>query len=201
MERTYDLLNMSFVSSRLIATNQTIMDQACGKLAPRLLGFLNSARKTNDKVQLATVCASLGKPGEMGSPVHDQALRRAAAWGGLFEMKVLIKSMSKTDLDKKDRTFERAALQWAALNKNYDCARTLINAGAYLDIQDKEGKTPLHTAIVNGDKQLIEVLIKAGASADIHDKSSKRPLDCAPDEGILLFIKHCHPANLNDKKI
>ena len=191
MERTHHLLEMSTVSSKLIATNQTIIDQAAGKIAPRLLSFLNGSRNTNDQVQLARVCVSLRKPGEMGSPIHDQALRRAACWGRLFELKVLIKSMSTTDLDKKDPNFERTALHWAAHTQNFDCARALVKAGASLDIQDKEGKTPLHKAIINADRQLIEMLIKAGASVNIQDNNSQSPEDCAPDEGILLFIKHC----------
>lgn len=194
MERTHELLEMSSVSSKLIAANQTIIDQASGKLAPRLLGFLNSTQNTQAQaqVQLATVCASLRKSGEIGSPVHDQALRRAAAWGRLFELKVLIRSMPIEDLNKQEPAYGRAALHWAALSKNFDCARALVKAGAFLDIQDKEGKTPLHQAIINGDKQLIKMLIAAGASVDIQDNYSKNPQDCAPDEGVLLFIKHCH---------
>lgn len=192
MERTHELLKMSSVNSKLIAANQTIIEQASGKLAPRLLGFLKSTQNTQAQVQLATVCASLRKSGEIGSPVHDQALRRAAAWGGLFELKVLIRSMPIEDLNKKDLTQERSALHWAVLSKNFDCARALVKAGAFLDIQDKEGKTPLHQAIIDGDKQLIKMLIAAGASVDIQDHYSKSPQDCAPDEGVLLFIKHCH---------
>lgn len=191
MERTHALLEMSSVSSKLVATNQTIIERASGKIAPRLLGFLNGTRNTKDQAQLVTVCASLRKPGEMGTPVHDQALRRAATWGRLFELKVLIKSMPTNDLDKRDHTYQRSALHWAVLNKNYDCACLLVKSGASLNIQDKEGRTPLHNAIINGDKQLIEMLIREGASVDIQDKSYKSPQDSAPDAGIILFVKHC----------
>jgi hypothetical protein len=191
MERTHDLLEISAVSSKLVSTNQTIIEQASGKIAPRLLGFINSPRNTQDQVQLATVCASLRKTGEYGSPVHDQALRRAAAWGRLFELKVLIKSMGRDDLDKKDANLERSALHWAVHEKQFDCALALVKAGTSLDIKDKEGKTPLHKAVVNGDRAMIKMLIKAGASLDIPDNSSKSPKDCAPDNGILLYINHC----------
>ena len=192
MERTDTLLKLDSINSRLVNTNQAIIDKSSGKIAPRLLGFLGESRKTNDPVQLAHVCASLRKSGEMGSPVHDQALRRAATWGRLFELKVLIKSMSKPDLDKADPTYERSALQWAVANKNFDCARALVKAGSSLDLQDKDGQTALHKAVKQGDRQMIKMLIDSGASIDIPDRSYHSPKDCAPDSGILLFINDCH---------
>ncbi|CEG55541.1 Dot/Icm T4SS effector AnkY/LegA9 [Legionella fallonii] len=192
MEHTQDLLRIDAVSLRLARINQDIVAQASGKIAPKLLGFLNSSRNTNDQIQLAHVCASLRKSGESGSPVHDQALRRAAAWGRLFELKVLIKSMTSDEINKKDGTVERTALHWAAQEKHLDCARTLVKAGASLDIKDKDGKTPLHKAVANGDRAMIKMLIEAGASVDIPDNGSKSPRDCAPDSGVSLFINHCH---------
>jgi hypothetical protein len=192
MERTDTLLKLNPVNSKLVNMNQSIIAKASGKIAPRLLGFLGESRKTNDPVQLAHVCASLRKSGEMGSPVHDQALRRAGTWGRLFELKVLIKSMSKTDLDKVDPTYYRSALQWAVANKNFDCARALVKAGASLDLRDKDSQTALHKAVKQGDRQMIKMLIDAGASIDIQDCSDYSPKDYAPDNGILLFINDCH---------
>lgn len=192
MERTHDLLEISSLCSRLISTNQTIMDQASGKIAPKLLGFLGNSSTTQDHVQLATVCSSLRKSGEMGSPVHDQALRRAATWGRLFELKVLIKSMPTLDMAKVDAAYGRTALHWAVSSKNFDCARALVKAGVSLNLQDNEGQTALHKAVKNGDRSMIKMLVEAGASVDVPDKSSSTPKDCAPDSGILLFINDCH---------
>lgn len=192
MERTDTLLKLNAINSRLVSTNQTIIDKASGKIAPRLLSFLGESRKTKDPVQLAHVCASLRKVGEMGSPVHDQALRRAATWGRLFELKVLIKSMPQSDLDKADPNYNRSALQWAVTSKNLDCARALVKAGAALDLQDMAGQTALHKAVNNCDRQMIKILIDAGASIDIPDRSYHTPKDCAPNNDILLFINECH---------
>ncbi|MDP3267696.1 MAG: ankyrin repeat domain-containing protein [Legionella sp.] len=194
IERADTLLKLDSISSRLINTNQEIIDKASGKIAPRLLSFLGEPRKTNDQVQLAHVCVSLRKSGELGSPTHAQALRRAATWGRLFELKVLIKSMSQNDLDKADPTFGRSALQWATVNKNFDCARALIKVGASLDLQDKNGQTALHKAVQLGDLQIIKILIEAGASVDITDDSQYTPKDFASDNGIILFINNCHSA-------
>lgn len=192
INRTDTLLKMDSVNSRLVSANQAIIDKASDKIAPRLLSFLGKARKTNDSIQLAHVCASLRKSGELGSPVHDQALRRAATWGRLFELKILINSLSKLDINKVDPTYGRSALQWAVANKNFDCARLLVKTGVSLDLQDKNGETALHKAVKQGDRQMIKLLIDAGASIDIPDRSSHAPKNYAPDSGILLFINDCH---------
>lgn len=191
MERTDSLLKLSSVNSRLVGANQRILDKASGKIAPKLLGFLDETRKTKDSIQLAYVCASLRKPGETGSPLYEQALRRAASWGRLFELKVLIKAMPQ-DLDKVDPNLGRTALMWAVVSKSLDCARALIKSGASLDIQDKEGQTALHIAVQQADRKMIKLLIEAGASIDTLDHSNHRPKDCAPDNGVLLFIHDCH---------
>jgi hypothetical protein len=192
MGRTRELLELSSVNSRLISANQTIIDQASGKIATKLLTFLSGSRKTQDQVQLATVCASLRKSGEAGSPVYDQALRRAATWGRLFELKVIIKSIAKTDVDKADLTYKRTALHWAVLSKKFDCARALVQAGVNLNPQDKEGQTPLHKAVQSADRVMIKMLIENGASIDIPDNNKISPPDCAPDSGTLSFVRDCH---------
>ncbi|WP_133127428.1 Dot/Icm T4SS effector AnkY/LegA9 [Legionella nagasakiensis] len=191
MERTHDLLAISSVSDKLVDTNERIVAQARGKLAPRLLSFIGGARSTHEHEQLASVCVSLRKPGEIGTPVYDQALRRAAAWGRLFELKVLIKAMAATDgLNLSDATHLRTALHWAVIAQSADCVRALVAAGVLLDVQDKEGKTPLHHVIANGNRLLIQILVEAGASVDIPDNSRKSPIECA-DEGTVLFIQSC----------
>ncbi|CEK09589.1 Dot/Icm T4SS effector AnkY/LegA9 [Legionella hackeliae] len=190
MERTNDLLSMSSVSSRLISYNQDIVERANGRIAPQLLSFIGAPKRTQEHVQLARVCDSLRKSSETGSPVHGQALRRAAAWGRLFELKVLIASMSSNELNSQDLANERAALHWAVKQSNSDCARALIDAGAAVDIQDKEGKTPLHEAVINRDNTMIQLLIESGASVDICDVNSKSPIDCA-DHLTQTFISSC----------
>ncbi|AHE67323.1 Dot/Icm T4SS effector AnkY/LegA9 [Legionella oakridgensis] len=191
MERTHDLLAISAVSDKLVAANEAIVAHANGKLAPKLLSFIGGAKSTHEHAQLASVCISLRKPGEMGSPLHDQALRRAAAWGRLFELKVLIKAMAATDgLNLADATHQRTALHWAVIAQSADCVRALVVAGVLLDVQDKEGRTPLHHAIANGNRLLIQILVEAGASLDIPDNSRKSPMECA-DEGTVLFIQSC----------
>jgi hypothetical protein len=192
MKQAQKLLQISSVTSRLVGINQTIIEQANGKVATKLLSFLGTPRKTQDSIQLAHVCASLRRPNQMGSPIHDEALRRAAAMGSLFELKVLIKSMSQSDLNKADSSDGSTALHQAVSEKHFECARALVKAGASLDSQDSKGQTALHKAVMNNDAQMIQMLINAGASIDIKDKTNNKPGDCTPDNEIVFFIQDCH---------
>jgi len=47
--------------------------------------------------------------------------------------------------------------------------KDLIEAGAALDIQSKDGQTALIVAVGTGDTVTIEALLKAGANPDISD--------------------------------
>lgn len=199
MQRTRDLLQISPVISRLKDVNETIIQQASGKIAPKLLDFLGESRKTKDEVQLAQVCTSLRKNEKDIKPKLDQALRRAAAWGRLFELKVLIKSLPESHLNKTDATYNRTALHWAVYNRHYDCARALVNAGIFFNNQDSRKQTALHIAVQHHDRPMIKMLIDAGASIDITDSSNSTPKDCTSDQGVIFFIQDCqkhsqHPA-------
>ncbi|MBL7479438.1 Dot/Icm T4SS effector AnkY/LegA9 [Legionella bononiensis] len=191
VNRTKDLLSISSVAPRLIEANQQIIKKANGTLAGQLLSFIGNPTHTKLHRQCASVCQSLRKIGEVNSPFYDQALRRAAAWGRVFELKVLIRSMSVEDISKKDVTGKQCtALHWAVLQKQTDCANLLILAGADLNTQDIYGKTPLHYAIQEGQRDIIQSLVEHGASLEISDISGVKPCDGA-DPWVPDFIHDC----------
>ncbi|KTD43689.1 Dot/Icm T4SS effector AnkY/LegA9 [Legionella quateirensis] len=195
VNRTKDLLSISSVPSRLIETNQKIIKIANGTLAGQLLSFIGNPTHTKLHRQCVSVCQSLRKSGEINSPVYDQALRRAAAWGRIFELKVLIKSMSVEDISKQDISGKRCtALHWAVLQKQIDCVNLLILAGAKLNTQDINGKTPLHYAIQAGERSIIQSLVEHGASLEIPDISGVKPCDGA-EPWVPEFIHACLSAN------
>lgn len=79
----------------------------------------------------------------------------------------------------------------AAAGRNFRGTQILVEAGALLDIQDKNGRTTLHYATTRGDGYrwsyarniIIKVLLQAGASKNTADKDGKTPLMCAVEEG------------------
>lgn len=190
-----NLLKMPSVTSKLIDINQAIIAKANGKIAPQLLSFITSdpSPSSSGKHQCVKVCDSLRNPGEISSPVYDQALRRAAAWGRQFELKVLLRNLSKELINRKDTTgFHRSALHWAVIKKNQACASLLIQADADVDSQDNMGKTPLFYALANGEKEMIKLLVCAGASLDIQDHSGKKPCEDVAEE-LKHFVATCSP--------
>lgn len=198
LKKTQELLSIAPVVSYLKKSNQDIIEQANGKIAPRVLGFLHGTRSTHDALQLVQVCTSLRKEGETLIPIHEQALRRAAAGGRLFELKVLIKAVTSSDLDKRNNPDKRAALHWAVINGHLDCARALVFAGASVNMKDKEGRTPLHLAVCRNNKLMIKLLIEAGASLTLPDKENRIPEQYVGTGEIAAFINTCKMNNAQE---
>jgi ankyrin repeat protein len=59
----------------------------------------------------------------------------------------------------------------------------LLEANAYVDIQDNNGETALHNAAWQGQVQIVEILLKANAYVDKQDKRGKTALHYAADNG------------------
>ena len=70
-------------------------------------------------------------------------------------------------------------LQSAACNKNTECVRLLIDAGADVDARDCNQRTALHCGAEDGNIEIIALLLKAGADPNIKDNQGKTPLDWA----------------------
>jgi len=65
------------------------------------------------------------------------------------------------------------------IGKNFKAVEALVKKGAKLDIQDKEGSTALHIAIVNKQMKIVKNLVANGANKEIKDKKGKNALDYA----------------------
>ena len=64
-------------------------------------------------------------------------------------------------------------------NAGADIIRLFIHKGANVNIQNEEGKTPLHGAIVNRNGMIVELLVEAGANLNIKNDEGESPLDYA----------------------
>ena len=51
-----------------------------------------------------------------------------------------------------------------------------------LDLQDKDGNTPLHIACMKGTSDIIELLVKAKSNTEIQNKRKKRPIELCKHE-------------------
>jgi ankyrin repeat protein len=72
-------------------------------------------------------------------------------------------------------------LLYAAREGCVECARTLADAGADLNLADPEGISPLLMAVINGHWDLAQYLIKKGANPNQWDLWGRAPLYAAVD--------------------
>lgn len=172
--RAQDILRKAPVVSRLRAVNQEILEQANGKIAHRLLGFLGNPRATQTDKQVLAVCNSLRIKYETSPPTVRVALRRAASQGLLFEVKVLIRSIPSTLLNDNKNPPQHTALHCAVLSGRLDCARVLLAAGADFTLKDRKGKNAMQYAMQAANQDLINVLVEAGASFEVESVNEEK---------------------------
>ncbi|GLC39901.1 Signal recognition particle 43 kDa protein, chloroplastic [Pleodorina starrii] len=67
----------------------------------------------------------------------------------------------------------RSALHFSAALGSAECAKLLVEAGAEVDLQDREGFTPLHMAAGYMHTSTMAVLLEAGANPEIRDNTGR----------------------------
>ncbi|ETE67822.1 Fibronectin type 3 and ankyrin repeat domains protein 1, partial [Ophiophagus hannah] len=84
------------------------------------------------------------------------------------------------EVDSRDSGLEwTPLLRLCALSGKTDVATILINAGANVNVKDKDGKTPLMVAALNNHEDLVALLLEKGADPDIKNEFGKGALDMA----------------------
>ena len=76
-----------------------------------------------------------------------------------------------------------SALHLAAMMNRKRVARALILSGAELNLQDKQGLTPLHRAVVKGHEGIVRLLIENEACVDIPNEHDLTPIFLALENG------------------
>ncbi|MDD9901108.1 MAG: ankyrin repeat domain-containing protein [Alphaproteobacteria bacterium] len=86
---------------------------------------------------------------------------------------------SGADINMQGNGSARSALMWAVEKGNADAVRVLIDCGAKVDIQDKDGITALMMAAWYGDTNVAHFLIESGADPLLKDNKGRLPQDMA----------------------
>ncbi len=115
------------------------------------------------------------------------------------KFKQLIKKKKNLNKKKQGRTF----LGFAALFGRYEMVKLLIDAGAKVNVVQKDGLTPVICATLRGYRKIVELLLQHGADPNIADKKRLTPFHYAAALGRdkileLLIVKQMN-ANVFDK--
>ncbi|XP_020928264.1 fibronectin type 3 and ankyrin repeat domains protein 1 isoform X2 [Sus scrofa] len=70
-------------------------------------------------------------------------------------------------------------LRVSAVSGNQKVASLLIDAGADVNVKDKDGKTPLMVAVLNNHEELVQLLLDKGADASVKNEFGKGVLEMA----------------------
>nr|XP_056706081.1 fibronectin type 3 and ankyrin repeat domains protein 1 [Euleptes europaea] len=102
-----------------------------------------------------------------------------AADGGHFDVvQWMIEDGCKVDV--KDIGLEWTPLmRVCAVSGKSDVAALLIEAGANVNLKDKDGKTPLMVAALNNHEELVQVLLEKGADITVKNEYGKGALEMA----------------------
>jgi ankyrin repeat protein len=73
--------------------------------------------------------------------------------------------VSKHNINEPGPHLGRPLLSYAVVNRRKEVVRELIAKGANLELQDRQGQSPLHLA-VDADLEIVKLLVEAGADID-----------------------------------
>ena len=80
--------------------------------------------------------------------------------------------LPEVELNQRDAG-NHNALHLAAVNKHTDVVQVLIDAGADIDTQNYEGRSPLHDACGAGELDVVKMLVRAGARVCATDEEGR----------------------------
>lgn len=77
---------------------------------------------------------------------------------------------------------KRTPLHRAVKMGNQEIVKTLLAAGAMIDLKDAKGRTPLMVAVRNGNLAMTQFLLRARANPNLYDNEVETPLEMAFDK-------------------
>lgn len=150
-------------TSAMVSVNQELIRTANGSLANNIFSVINANTKSHLARQTDAACRKLRVAKDTCIPDPGKALRRAAATGKIFELKVLIRFINSSvhlnlTVDDACANRKRTAIHWAAINGEKDAVKLLLDAGASLTMEDCEQKRPVDYTHETNDIELITLL-------------------------------------------
>ncbi|XP_071078636.1 transient receptor potential cation channel subfamily A member 1 homolog [Haliotis cracherodii] len=132
---------------------------------------------------------------ETNSPEEEESSKGSAAASGLLSLgtsgegciSFLIKNGAKVNVVD---IYGQTPLHYAAMSGNENAARDLLSlTDIYLDAQDMQGVTALHTAAIHSQEGVATMLIEADANLRCKDFGMATPLHHACSKGNVSFVQ------------
>ena len=123
-----------------------------------------------------------------GTPLHY------AVFCGLYDVVKVLADEYPQDVNSRSFIGEETPLHLTSQTGHVDLTRLLIEHGADMAAQDKDGTTPLHWASERDHMDVARLLVEHGADAAAQDKYGTTPLHRASERGHVdlarLLIEH-----------
>jgi fucose 4-O-acetylase-like acetyltransferase len=147
---------------------------------PCMLGLVTIIPLTNWSIGKAMSTAT--PPPENGSDNSVQAESANDLWaaigsGNISQLKALIESGN--EINEVHPMFGSSPLSFACLIGANSMVELLLEAGADINIQNKDGGTPLHSAAFFGQASTVKLLLENGANKDITDNTGSSAVNAA----------------------
>ena len=159
------------------------MKQTCIHLA--------SARSSGQSANIVKILLShAGKEARfLGDATGTLPLFCAIEAGNTNVCKQLLAVEPDKQLGEKKSPLNDTPMHLAARRKDANLAKVLIEAGAQVDLQNREGQTPLHLASIMGDESFVRVLFMARANANLVDNEDRAPIHLAAERGFSKIVE------------
>ena len=92
-------------------------------------------------------------------------------------------------LNRTKQPLNDTPMHLVARRKDANLAKIFIEAGAHVDVQNKEGQTVLHLASIMGDESMVRVLFMARANPNIVDNQDRAAVHLAAERGFSKIVE------------
>lgn len=170
-------------------------------------------RHGNTALAIATVCGALeevsmllsaGATPDIADDAGDTPLLKASALGDSKMVKLLLKGGANPSIPGYDGRTPLHNIAWRRRMDQVELFRVSLDAGANVDVQCRDGSTPLAMALGRCSPEAVKFLLSAGADPNRGHYNGLPPLPCAAVRGdmeivrILLAAEGINP-HLQDK--
>ena len=112
-----------------------------------------------------------------GTPLHY------AAFCGLHDIAEIVANEYPEDVNSHSFDDASTPLHLTSMEGHVDVAWMLVERGADVSAQAKDGRTPLHWALSNGHVDVVRMLVERGADVSAQAKDGRTPLHLASSNG------------------